>query len=60
MTPARRYWARFLLTICLGALLGLLGGEAIQAMTDTPGWALFGAAMGFVGGLLVFMLRVEP
>jgi hypothetical protein len=55
--PARRYWARFLLSLALGALAGLLIGELVQGSTGVPGWAVFGAAAGLVLGLLIFMLR---
>ena len=55
--PARRYRARFFLSLALGALAGLLVGELVEAPTGVPGWGVFGAAAGFVLGLLVFMLR---
>ena len=57
MLPARRYWARFLLSLGLGTLAGRLVGELVQASTGVPGWALVGAAVGLVLGLLIFMLR---
>jgi hypothetical protein len=57
MLPARRYWARFLLSLALGALPGYLLGELVQASSGVPGWALVGAAAGLLLGLLVFMLR---
>jgi hypothetical protein len=55
--PARRYWARFLLALALGALAGLLVGELVQRSTGVAGWALVGASAGLVIGMLVFMLR---
>jgi hypothetical protein len=55
--PARRYWARFLLSLALGALAGLLVGELVQSRTGVPGWPVVGAAIGLILGLLIFMLR---
>jgi membrane associated rhomboid family serine protease len=57
MLPARIYWARFLLHLALGFLAGLLVGELVQALTDVPGWAVFGATTGLIVGLFLFMLR---
>ena len=59
MLPARVYWARFLLHLALGFLAGLLLGELIQATTDVPGWAVFGATAGLIAGLFVFLLRPD-
>lgn len=55
--PARRYWARFLLSLTLGALAGLLVGGLAEASTGVPGWGTVGAAAGLVVGLLIFVLR---
>jgi hypothetical protein len=57
MLPAGRYWALFLATLALGVLAGLVLGELAEAASGVPGWAVLGAAAGFVGGLLIFMLR---
>lgn len=52
---SRRYWARFILTITLGALAGLIVGEIVQASTEVEGWGVVGAAIGFVAGLIWFV-----
>ena len=57
--PARRYWARFLLCLALGFLAGFVVGELVQALTDVPGWAAFGATAGLIGGLVVFMVAAD-
>jgi membrane associated rhomboid family serine protease len=59
MLPARAYWARFLLSLALGFLAGLVVGELVQVLTDVPGWAVFGATAGLIGGLVAFMLRAD-
>ena len=51
----RRYWARFILMLTVGVLVGLLVGELIQGSTDVEGWGVLGAAIGFVAGLVLFM-----
>ena len=51
----RRYWARFLLMVTLGVLVGLLVGEVIQGATEVEGWGVLGAAIGLVVGLVLFV-----
>lgn len=55
--PARRYWARFLLHLVAGFLVGLLFGSLAQALIAVPGWAVFGATAGLIAGAVGFMLR---
>jgi heme/copper-type cytochrome/quinol oxidase subunit 4 len=51
----RRYWARFILTVTLGILAGLIVGEIVQASTEVEGWGVVGAAIGLVVALVVFL-----
>jgi hypothetical protein len=59
MLPARSYWARFLLHLALGFLAGLVLGELTQAVTDVPGWGVFGATAGLIAGTFLFLLRSD-
>ena len=51
----RRYWARFILTVTLGILAGLIVGEMVQASAEVEGWGVVGAAIGLVVALVVFL-----
>ena len=55
--PARRYWSRYLIHLTIGFIIGLLIGSVIQLYVDMPGWSVVGAVAGFMGGIVVFMLR---
>ena len=51
----RRYWARFILMLTVGVLVGLIVGELIQGSTEVEGWGVLGAAIGLVVGLVLFV-----
>ena len=55
--PARRYWARYLIHLTVGFIVGRFIGSIIQLYVDMPGWSVVGAVAGFMGGIVVFMLR---
>ena len=57
LVPTRRYWARYLIHLTIGFIVGLLIGSVIQLYVDMPGWSVVGAVAGFMGGIVVFMLR---
>ena len=57
MLPTRKYWARYLLHVALGFLVGMVAGAVLQSATDVPGWSVTLAAAGAAGGALLFMLR---
>lgn len=59
MLPARKYWARYLLHLTLGFLVGLVLGSVLQLATAVPGWTVAGAAGGAALGALAFMLRPD-
>jgi len=59
MLPARKYWARYLLHLALGFLVGLVLGEVVQIATAVAGWAVVGATGGTALGALAFMLRPD-
>jgi hypothetical protein len=59
MLPVGRYWTRFLLHLALGFLAGLVVGEIVQVVSDVPGWGVFGATAGTIGGAFIFLLRPD-
>jgi F0F1-type ATP synthase assembly protein I len=59
MLPARRYWARFLVHLAVGFLVGLVVGGLAEASTNVSGWSLVGGTAGIIAGAVSFILRSE-